>query len=167
MRILPAENPRSRSLVVDLYRIFLKTITPMNPEIRAFTIDDHPAVIALWQECEGLGLSDADSEAGVRTYLDRNPGMSFVATSGESLVGAILCGHDGRRGYIHHLAVHPDARRRSLARHLVDRCLEALKQAGIQKCHLFIFNDNADGIAFWESTGWTSRSDICVCTKDI
>ena len=139
----------------------------MNIEIQPFTMDAYNRVVALWQHCEGVGLSEADSGTSIQAYLSRNPGMSFIATADGEVVGAVLCGHDGRRGYIHHLAVHPQWRRRSLGRRLVERCLGALQRAGIQKCHIFIFNQNEDGIAFWKSVGWTPRSDISVISKNI
>jgi putative acetyltransferase len=139
----------------------------MNITISAFTIEIYDGVLALWQKVEGVGLSSADSREGIRSYLERNPGMSFVALKGGQVVGAVLAGHDGRRGYIHHLAVHPDHRRRSLGRRLVDRCLTVLADAGIQKCHLFIFNENTAGIEFWKSMGWVYRSDISVISKTI
>ncbi len=100
-------------------------------------------------------------------YLDRNPGMSFIAASEDNVVGAILAGHDGRRGYIHHLAVASDFRRKGIARQLVNRCLKALTDSGIRKCHIFIFNSNAAGIAFWGAMGWTYRSDIGVMSKTL
>ena len=68
-----------------------------------FTIDLYEEVIFLWNQCDGIGLSDADSRGSIKAYLERNPGMSFVASENGNIVGAILCGHDGRRGYIHHL----------------------------------------------------------------
>ena len=139
----------------------------MNVEIASLTIAAYDDVLALWRQCEGIGLSEADSRESILAYLQRNPGMSFVATADAAVVGAVLCGHDGRRGYIHHLAVHPRYRRRGIGRQLVDRCLRALQQAGIQKCHLFIFNRNRDGIAFWKDVGWTPRSDISVISKSI
>jgi N-acetylglutamate synthase len=127
----------------------------------------YEGVFALWQQCEGVGLSEADSRESVQAYLSRNPGMSFIATDDGAVVGAVLCGHDGRRGYLHHLAVHPQARRRSLGRRLVEQCLRALQQAGIEKSHIFIFNQNEGGIAFWKSVGWTPRSDISIMSKTI
>jgi putative acetyltransferase len=139
----------------------------MDPLISAFTIEFYDAVLALWKQCEGVGLSDADSRENVKSYLDRNPGMSFVAQSHGRFIGAVLAGHDGRRGYIHHLAVHPNCRRRGIGRQLVSKCLDALRDAGIHKCHLFIFNSNVDGIAFWKSVGWTLRADISVMSRDI
>ena len=111
---------------------------------------------------ERRGLTD-----GIGAYLGRNPGMSFVAIHGRTLVGIILCGHDGRRGYIHHLAVHPRFRRQGLGRRLVGHSVSALVRAGIQKCHLFAINDNGDGIAFWKRIGWSPRIDISVISKDL
>jgi len=93
--------------------------------------------------------------------------MSFIAQAHGRPVGAVLAGHDGRRGYIHHCAVHPNCRRQGIGRQLVNRCLDALKDAGIQKCHIFIFNSNDDGIAFWKSMGWTTRTDISVLSRTI
>jgi len=139
----------------------------MSIEIAPLTIAAYDDVLTLWRQCEGIGLSEADSRESIQAYLQRNPGMSFLATADGDPVGAVLCGHDGRRGYVHHLAVHPRFRRRGIGRQLVDQCLRALQQAGIQKCHLFIFNLNRDGIAFWKDVGWTPRGDISVISKTI
>ena len=139
----------------------------MNIEISPFAIAAYDDVLALWEQCEGVGLSEADTRESIQAYLTRNPGMSFVATADGALIGAVLCGHDGRRGYLHHLAVLPQWRRRSLGRRLVQHCLGALKQARIQKCHIFIYNHNQSGIAFWKSVEWTPRGDISIISKDI
>jgi ribosomal protein S18 acetylase RimI-like enzyme len=133
---------------------------PMSIVIRDMTIQDYDEVLALWRTSEGVGLSDADLEEGVARFLDRNPGLSFVARDGEHLVGAVLCGHDGRRGYIHHLAVSKPHRRKGLGRALVGRCLSALRRDGISKCHIFVFGDNNDTIAFWKNIGWTQRVEL-------
>jgi N-acetylglutamate synthase len=139
----------------------------MKSTIREMSIADYYDVLDLWQASEGVGLSDADSLENIRQYLDLNHGMSFVALIDDRVAGAVLAGHDGRRGYIYHLAVHPDYRRRGIGRNLIDLCLKALTESGIRKCHIFIFNDNSDGIAFWKSSGWTHRSDIGVVSKNI
>jgi ribosomal protein S18 acetylase RimI-like enzyme len=121
-------------------------IPEMNINIAPFTMDVYEKVMALWNEAEGVGLSGADSKENIRSYLDRNPTMSLIAEDSQgTLLGAVLCGHDGRRGYIYHLAVHSDHRRRGIGRKLVQECLARLKVAGIQKCHIFIFEDNAGG----------------------
>jgi len=135
--------------------------------LSSFTMGDYDEVYAMWQRCEGVGLSSADSRPNIAAYLDRNPGMSFVAKYEDTIVGAILCGHDGRRGYIHHLAVLDNYRRQGIGRQLVKRVLTALHAEEIQKCHLFIFNENEAGISFWQSIGWIFRQDIRVMSTTI
>jgi len=132
-----------------------------------FGIEDYDAVFTLWQQCEGVGLSGADSYESIVAYLERNSCMSFVAKNADAVVGAILCGHDGRRGYIHHLAVHQEFRLCGIGRRLVNHSLAALRAENIQKCHLFIFHENEPGIAFWQSIGWTFRQDIRVMSTQI
>jgi len=145
----------------------MTALTDGGIEILPVSIADYDAVFSLWRQCEGIGLSEADSRESIRHYLKRNPGMSFIATSGDAVVGAVLCGHDGRRGYIHHLAVHTDYRRRSLGRRLVEHCLPGLGGEGIRKCHIFVMNHNQAGIAFWKSVVWTLRSDLSVISRNI
>ena len=139
----------------------------MNITVAEFEIDAYEQVYSLWKNCDGIGLSSADSQPSIQVYLERNPGLSLIAHDGQAVVGTILCGHDGRRGYIHHLAVLSAYRRQGIGRLLVDKGLAALQSCGIQKCHLFIFHDNSGGIEFWESIGWTYRRDIGVVSKII
>ena len=139
----------------------------MSMVIREMAIRDYDEVANLWQSSEGVGLSDADSREGVARFLERNPGLSFVACDGEQLVGAVLCGHDGRRGYIHHLAVSKSHRRQGLGWALVERCLSALGRDGIGKCHIFVFVDNQDTIAFWKNIGWTQRVELVMMSRYI
>jgi ribosomal protein S18 acetylase RimI-like enzyme len=135
--------------------------------ILPFVIEDYDEVYALWQSCEGVGLSSADSRQSIAAYLLRNPGMSFIMRSVEAVIGAILCGHDGRRGYIHHLAVHENYRRQGLGRRIVKHSLATLQKEGIQKCHMFIFHENQSGVRFWQRCGWTFREDIRVMSSII
>ncbi|MCB2170395.1 MAG: GNAT family N-acetyltransferase [Deltaproteobacteria bacterium] len=139
----------------------------MTVVIRPMTITDFDAVRALWTSCEGVGLNDADRPEALRAYLVRNPGMSFVAQEDDAIVGAVLCGHDGRRGYLNHLAVSPAHRYQGIARRLVSSCLAALKAAGIGKCHLFIFSSNQDGQNFWQKIGWELRDDLAVASRTL
>lgn len=134
----------------------------MNTEIRAFEVGDHAQAHALWESMAGVGLSSADSLENIATFLRRNPGSSFVAVSDGRVVATILCGHDGRRGLIHHLAVAPKARRQGAGRALVERALAALRREGIEKCHLLVFNDNTDGRAFWRGIGADERTTLDV-----
>ncbi len=139
----------------------------MSITFNKFTIEAYAQVFSLWQRCEGIGLSQADSQGNIQHYLERNPGLSRIARNGNAVVGTILCGHDGRRGYVHHLAVSPEFRRQGIGRRLVEDSLGALKAVGIEKCHLFIFSDNIDGRRFWQHIGWTFRTDIAVISKII
>ena len=137
-------------------------ITPADDEtiVRSFRIEDFDAVIALWQRTEGVGLNESDTRRAITAFLRRNPRLSFVAKQGGRIIGAVLCGHDGRRGYLHHLAVSKRHRRRGIGRLLVNACLAKLRQAGIQKCNIFIFANNADGMKFWAHTGWSLRTEL-------
>jgi putative acetyltransferase len=135
--------------------------------VRPFRMDDYDAVFALWRRSEGIGLGASDTRAAIAAYLRRNPGLSFVAQMKGRLVGAVLCGHDGRRGYLHHLAVSKRHRRAGLGRRLVDICLERLRRIDIQKCNIFVFTDNVDGMTFWTRTGWTPRPDLSLLQVDL
>jgi ribosomal protein S18 acetylase RimI-like enzyme len=138
----------------------------MNVSIRAMSIRDYPAVVQLWQRSEGVGLNESDTEAAVGAFLRRNPDLSAVALdAADGVVGAVLCGHDGRRGYLHHLAVAASHRKRGIASSLVARCLDRLAAEGVPKCNIFLFADNDAGAAFWLHVGWTPRSDLRVLQK--
>ncbi|HBA83956.1 MAG TPA: GNAT family N-acetyltransferase [Verrucomicrobia bacterium] len=134
----------------------------------SMTIQDYDQCLALWQGVEGVCIQSADSKASIQAYLERNPGLSYVARDEQGLVvGAVLCGHDGRRGFLHHVAVEPSHRRKGIATSLVTRALEALTRAGIEKCHIFVLNDNAEGLAFWKKSGWIKRRDIVLMSMDV
>ena len=135
--------------------------------IREIHPDDYAEMFALWKNTAGMGIGEADSESRIREFLLNNPGFSFCFKEGNRIIGTSLCGHDYRRGYIYHTAVLPEYRGRGIGRILVKRNLEQLKAAGIEKCHLFVFADNALGNSFWHSAGWTRRSDVCVYSHDI
>jgi N-acetylglutamate synthase len=127
---------------------------------RPMTIDDYDSAVQLWTGTEGVRLRDADSRAGIEKYLARNPGLSFVAEVDGRLVGTIMSGHDGKRGYIQHLSVTDSYRRRGIGSKLVQLCLEALKKEGILKSHLMILVENEAGKLFWSGLGWVGRRDI-------
>lgn len=136
------------------------TASPLS--IRPFLASDYVAARRLWEKTEGMGLSASDEPDAVLAYLTRNPDLSLVAEDTNELVGTILVGHDGRRGYLNHLAVADAYRRSGLGRRLVDEGLAALKRAGISKCHLFAFETNRQGQAFWEAIGAQRRDDFAV-----
>lgn len=136
--------------------------------IREMSIEDYDQVVKLWLSIEGLGLSDADTQGNISRFLKRNVGLSFVAEEdGQQIVGCILCGHDGRRGYLHHLAVSPTYRKRGIASRLVANCVTKLKEEGVSKCHLFVFSNNQQGLNFWNYIKFHKRKDLNIFSKDI
>ena len=130
------------------------------------TIEDYDAVYDLWLHTPGMGLNTADdSREGIAAYLRRNPTTCFTAKEGDRLLGAILAGHDGRRGYISHTAVREDAQRQGVGTALVEAVLEALQAEGIRKVALVVFARNEKGNAFWEKLGFTWRDDLVYRNK--
>ena len=138
----------------------------MNVLIQEMTIQDYDDVYALWQASDGIELSEVDTRNDIDRLLDRNPGLSFVARDGEQLVGAVLCTHDGRRGYIDQLAVRESHRRQGIGKGLVARCLYNLMRSGIRKWHLFVQEDNQDAIAFWQKLGWAERVELVTMSRN-
>ncbi len=139
----------------------------MPVEIDEMTIEHFDTLLALWRASEGIGLSSTDSHERISAYLNRNPGLSLIALDNNELVGAILCGHDGRRGYIHHLAVAETHRHQGIGTTLVALVLLELEKVGIDKCHLFVIAENAPALAFWRSIGWQERVELKMLSRFI
>lgn len=129
---------------------------------RPFEAADFLAARTLWETTPGVGLSDADEREPIEQFLARNPGLSFVALEEDELVGTILCGHDGRRGLIHHLVTAQSSRRRGLGRQLLFAGLRSLRAVGINKCHLLVFRDNEPGLAFWHAVSASERHELAL-----
>lgn len=134
----------------------------MNPCIttRVMTIADYERVIGLMHATPGVSIRDTDSREATERYLTRNPELSFVAERNEQLIGCVMCGHDGRRGYLQHLIVLPEYRRQGVANTLVECCLARLEQLDIHKTHIDVFRTNELAQRYWESQGWQLRTDI-------
>lgn len=129
--------------------------------IRCMTIEDFGEVHALWMQISGFGIrSMDDSYEGVARFLERNPRCSVVAEEDGKIVGSILCGHDGRRGCLYHVCVHPQYRKRGIGKAMVVFAMEALKREKINKVSLIAFTRNDIGNAFWKEIGWTRREDL-------
>lgn len=129
--------------------------------IRNVTIDDYDRLFRLWTETEGMGLRNLDdSREGIERFIRRNPGTSFLCMEEDRIAAALLCGHDGRRGYIYHATVDRDFRGRGIGRTLVERALEALRAEGIHKSALVVYGNNSLGNGFWEALGFCERPDL-------
>lgn len=137
-------------------------------KIRTMVIEDFENVYDLWINTEGMGLNTTDdSKEGITKYLLRNPNTCFVAEDNGQLIGAILSGHDGRRGFIYHTTVKKEYRKQGIGRRLVDSAMTALEAEGIHKVALVVFDKNISGNIFWEKIGFTVRDDLIYRNKGI
>lgn len=140
------------------------------PVLRLMTLEDYPALFALWNRIPGFdrGLRSLDdSQTGVQKFLERNPNTCFVAQIADEVVGGILAGHDGRRGYIYHAIVLPEHQGKGIGKQLADAACNALKAEGINKAGMLVFAGNQQGNAFWESQGWQTRPDLIYRNKSL
>lgn len=129
--------------------------------LRPMQIEDYESVYDLWMTIDGFGIrSIDDSQAGVERFLRRNPTTSVVAEEDGKIVGAILCGHDGRRGCFYHVCVHKDYRKHGIGKAMAVFCMKALQEEEINKVSLIAFCDNEGGNQFWRKVGWTFREDL-------
>lgn len=135
----------------------------MNHLVRPMAVRDLAACVVFWRDTDGLVIrKESDSPEAIERFLLRNPGLSFVAEDAGEIVGAVLCGHDGRRGYLYHLAVRPDHRRTRCATALIDAVWLALKAEGISRCHAYVRARNLTAMQFWDRYDAELRRDIDV-----
>lgn len=129
--------------------------------IRVMEPKDYTEAMELWNGSSGVGINPDDSEQNIKNYLIRNPKTSFVAIEKNKVIGAIMAGHDGYRGFIHHTAVAKQYRKQGIGEKLVDASLKAIKNEGVNKVVLVVFQTNELGNAFWEKQGFKVRDDLC------
>jgi ribosomal protein S18 acetylase RimI-like enzyme len=134
-------------------------------ELRAICDDDYEAAMALWNRAPGVRTGE--SREDFARILQRNPGLGSVATVDGAMAGAVLACHDGRRGYLYHLAVAEPYRNQGMARAMVERSLAGLAAEGIARCSIHLIVDNESGAAFWQKIGWRERVDLRIMAKDL
>lgn len=134
--------------------------------IREMTIADYEEIYEMWQITTKRALSEADEKSQIQRYLERNKGLSQVAVVDGKIVGTVLAGHDGRRGFIHHMAVMPEYRRHHIGQRLACTAIEKIKAEGIDKTHIFSYQDNEVGQSFWRNFGFVKRDDVFVYSLD-
>jgi ribosomal protein S18 acetylase RimI-like enzyme len=137
----------------------------MGIEIIAMKAADYDEVAAFWRAQPGVGLADGDDPKGVAQFLARNPNLSLIARDAGKIVAAIMCGHDGRRAFLYHLAVAPSHRRKGIGKQLVDRCIAALKELNIARCNIFVYADNSEGQGFWDKLAFKERRDLKIMQR--
>lgn len=134
---------------------------------REFLIGDYDQAVALWKTEEGIEVCEGDSREEISEYLKRNPGLSRIAEAGREIVGAVLCGHDGRRGMIYHLAVAPEYRGRGIGKMLLDDCVRGLREAGLPRAIILVAADNSAGHQFWLRNGFEDLAFAIAMTKEL
>jgi ribosomal protein S18 acetylase RimI-like enzyme len=134
---------------------------------REFLIGDYEAAVELWKRVEGLDIAEGDDRENIGRFLGRNRGLSRVAMDGPTVVGVALCGHDGRRGYIYHLAVDPNYQGRGVAKQLVDECLDGLRRTGLERVNILVAKDNPRGLEFWRRAGWEDLDGAAAMGRDL
>jgi ribosomal protein S18 acetylase RimI-like enzyme len=134
---------------------------------REFVIGDYDPVVALWCKEQGVEICEGDSREEITEYLKRNPGLSRVAEASGEIAGAALCGHDGRRGWIYHLAVAPQYRGRGIGKMLLDDCVRGLREAGLKRAIILVAGDNPEGHQFWLRNGWEDIAFAIAMTKEL
>jgi len=134
---------------------------------REFVLSDHDRAVALWSEIDSVEICEGDSREEVAEYLKRNPGLSRVAEADGKIVGAVMCGHDGRRGWIYHLAVAQEYRGRGVGKMLLDDCLRGLQSAGLKRAIILVEGQNAGGQKFWLREGWENIDGAIPMTKEL
>jgi len=137
-------------------------------EIRPFVATDCGPALELWQSIDGLGLNESDTPEAVEAFLERNPGFSAVAAvPGGRVVGAVLCGHNGRAGALYHLAVASSYRGLGIGSRLVEYCLAKLAAARIPRCNIFVYTENDAGNGFWLRNGWSDPTSWKVLQRRV
>lgn len=137
-------------------------------DIKNMDIKYYDFLIKFWEKIPGIGIGKGDEKENIEKFILKNQDLNFVAINeNDDIIASVMCGTDGRRGYIYHLAVDEMYRKKGIGTELVNKVLENLKKITIDKCHIFVFCINDDGIKFWEKIKWKKREDIFVFSKDI
>ena len=134
---------------------------------RPMTLRDYAAAVELWNDSEGVAIDVGDERAGIARFLRRNRGLSFVACDGRRVVGALLAGHDGRRGYLYHLAVARSHRGRGIATQIERRSLAALRRAGLPRTVILVIRSNRGGRLFWQQRRWEGLPGVLPMVRDL
>ena len=134
---------------------------------REFVMADYDAAIALWSSVEGVEICEGDSREEIAEYLRRNPGLSRVAEADGKIVGAVLCGHDGRRGWIYHIAVAKTHRGQNVGKLLLGSCVDGLRAVGLKRAIILVAGDNPPGHQFWLRNGWENIDGAIAMTREL
>jgi len=121
--------------------------------IRQYDQRDEDNVVQLWTDC-GLVVPWNDPRRDIQRKLAVQPEMFLVASSGDRIIGTVMAGYDGHRGWINYLAVHPEQRRSGLGKRMMDEAEKRLRAVGCPKINLQVRSTNAAVIEFYNRIGF-------------
>ena len=136
----------------------------MTFNLRNMKPSDYASVRELWETIPGLRLEEADTEEAIHRYLARNRTLSFVALVDDNIIGSVLCGEDGRRGYLQLLCVSEKHQGKGIGKQLLKAAIEKFSLLELFEVRIFVLKNNKHGTDFWESQRWELREDIVVRT---
>ena len=138
-------------------------------KIEKFSIDSYNQVHKLWRKV-GISVGSSDSKEELEKMLKRNPNLFLIGKRNDKVIAVVMGGFDGRRGYVHHLAIDSNYRKKGYGRMMMDKIHNIFLQMGVHKVHLFIEKTNIEVVSFYESMGWEKRDDLIIMsyvpTKD-
>ena len=127
--------------------------------IELFTMRYYHEIIDLWKR-SGLELSSSDTRDEIARMLKRNPDLFLIGKENEKVIAVVIGAFDGRRGYVHHLAIDPDYQKKKYGKIMMDELIEKYHKKKVHKIHLFIEKDNKDVVDFYRKLGWEVRDDL-------
>ena len=138
-------------------------------KIRKMVINDYNELITLWKNTDGIGINGYDdSKKAIKKFLERNPNTCFVMEYNKTeIIGTIMGGNDGRRGFIYHLMVKPEHRKNGIGKKLLEKTETSFGKAGLRRINLVVLKKNITGNKFWDENGYEIRDFICIRSKKI
>ncbi|MFX1456550.1 MAG: GNAT family N-acetyltransferase [Promethearchaeota archaeon] len=128
-------------------------------KIETFSMEFYDDIIQLWEKA-GISVSSSDSKEEINRMLIKNPDLFLIGRIQGKIIAVVMGGFDGRRGYVHHLAVHPEYQKEGNGRKIMNKLIEIFRQKEIHKVHLFIEKTNKEVINFYKNLGWELRKDL-------
>jgi len=128
-------------------------------KIENFSLQFYEDVVIIWKKT-GISITSSDTKKEVNVMLNKNPDLCLIAKIDEKVIGVVMGGFDGRRGYVHHLAIDPEYQRKGYGKLLMDELTERFQKKRVHKVHHFIEKHNKDVINFYRKLGWEIRNDL-------
>ena len=127
--------------------------------IKKFSMRYYTEVIEIWRT-SGISVGSSDEKEEIKRVFRKNPNLFLIGLIDRKVIGVVIGAFDGRRGYVHHLAVSPEFQNKGYGKQLMEELHKRFRNLNVQKVHLFIEKYNADVINFYKKLGWEIRDDL-------